>query len=372
MSKQKTLTLVLLALGVVYAAEAQDSWTDKTSISGDVRLRHETIDDDRASDTRNRWRIRARLGLKSDVTDSVEAGFRFVSGSDDPVSSNQTLDGGFSSKDLNLDQAYLKWKPETMDGLALVGGKFKNPFIRTQDLLWDGDLSPEGVAFNHTIEGEVLNLMANGAVFFAEERSSDDDSWMYGLQLAGELKPDDDTTILAGAGFYYWDNLEGFPTLYDEEDSFGNFTTGGDTDPETGETSPLLYADEFAEVEFFTQVKMDLGLPVALFGDVVLNTEADDEDLGWLVGAELGKAKDPGTYSLGYDYRNLEANAVVGAFTDSDSGGGGTDVSGHRVKGKYQIAKNYQTALTLFFNETGISGEEEDYFRLQLDLIGKF
>ena len=114
-------------------------------------------------------------------------------------------------------------------------------------------------------------------------------------------------------------------------------------------------------MELFTQVKMDLGLPVALFGDVVLNTEADDEDLGWLVGAELGKAKDPGSYSLGYDYRNLEANAVVGAFTDSDSGGGGTDISGHRVKGKYQIAKNYQTALTLFFQETGISGDEEDY-----------
>ena len=39
----------------------------------------------------------ARVSLDADVTEGVKAKFRLASGSSDPVSSNQTLDGGFSS-----------------------------------------------------------------------------------------------------------------------------------------------------------------------------------------------------------------------------------------------------------------------------------
>ena len=75
---------------------------------------------------------------------------------------------------------------------------------------------------------------------------------------------------------------------------------------------------------------------------------------------------------LDYNYRELEADAVVGAFSDSDSFGGGTDGKGHKVSGKYQIAKNWQFGAAFFMNDIGLEGSSKDYNRLQLDLIAKF
>ena len=87
-------------------AEEKAVWSDRISLKGDLRLRHEIIDED-AKDTRNRTRLRARLSLQGTVNDEVDVHLRLASGSDDPVSTNQSLDDGFSSKDINLDLAYV-------------------------------------------------------------------------------------------------------------------------------------------------------------------------------------------------------------------------------------------------------------------------
>ena len=42
------------------------------------------------------------------------------------------------------------------------------------------------------------------------------------------------------------------------------------------------------------------------------------------MGATLNKAKDPGSWQFEYDYRDIQADAVVGKFNDSDFVGGGT------------------------------------------------
>ena len=57
MSK-KWITLAIVSLmGVTaFAAEEGTSWADKIKMKGDMRLRHETIDQD-GRDTRHRWRV---------------------------------------------------------------------------------------------------------------------------------------------------------------------------------------------------------------------------------------------------------------------------------------------------------------------------
>ena len=127
------------------APAATDSWSDRVRLDGDFRYRYERIDAE-GSDTRRRNRIRARFNVKADVSDDVEVGFGLATGGDDPVSTNQTLGGGGSSKGVALNLAYADW--EIMDGLHLVGGKFKNPLYRAgkQALMWDGDWTPEGIA----------------------------------------------------------------------------------------------------------------------------------------------------------------------------------------------------------------------------------
>jgi hypothetical protein len=106
----------------------------------------------------------------------------------------------------------------------------------------------------------------------------------------------------------------------------------------------------------------------------VVNQDAEANDTGWLAGVTLGKAKNVGTWEAGYNYRELEKDAVLGAFTDSDCWGGGTDGRGHKFMARYQIAKNVQLGATYFLNEKPIadSSKTHDYDRLQLDVVASF
>ncbi len=87
---------------------AKSSWTDTIRWKGDFRYRYETFDIENRPN-RDRNRIRARAALIADVTPTIEVGLGLASGGDDPVSSNQTLGGGGSTKDLRIDLAYFDW-----------------------------------------------------------------------------------------------------------------------------------------------------------------------------------------------------------------------------------------------------------------------
>ena len=89
---------------------------------------------------------------------------------------------------------------------------------------------------------------------------------------------------------------------------------------------------------------------------------------------KLNKARDPGSWEFFYNYRELEADAVVGQLSDSDFIGGGTDGRGHKFGYTYQIRKNTQGSLTYLHNEddTGSNGRDLDYRRFQADLKLKF
>jgi hypothetical protein len=134
----------------------------------------------------------------------------------------------------------------------------------------------------------------------------------------------------------------------------------------------LLYKEDFGELELFTIVDFNLGLPVSVYGDYVLNTEASDNDTAYMVGLTLNKAKDPGSWELDYNWRDLEADSVVGLFTDSDSFGGGTNAQGHRIQAKYQLQKNWQIGSTLFLDKLDPDGKDTDFTRFFLDLVFKF
>ena len=81
---------------------------------------------------------------------------------------------------------------------------------------------------------------------------------------------------------------------------------------------------------------------------------------------------DPGDWQLGYNYRDLQADAVVGAFTDSDFIGGGTGGQGHLFSFAYQVAKNVQAGVTYFLDTIDQTGPDLDYSRVQGDLVLKF
>lgn len=360
--------LILAALAVQAAGEdAKKSWADSLKVKGDLRYRHEMIDEE-GKDTRNRQRLRARLNAEATISEELDAAIGLASGSEDPVSTNQDLGEAFSTKRIGLDLAYFDWHPEALGGLNLIGGKMKKPFVCVSDLVWDGDLNPEGAALQYKWDADALELLANAGGFWVVERSADDDTMLYAGQLAAKCKPAEGQQYLAGAGGYHFTEMEGRELLVDPAKSFGNSTRDVAADGATNK----VYATDFSEIELFAEAKFAVGLPVRVYGQYVVNNEADDLDTGYLAGVSLWNLGEPGTFQFDYSYRDLEKDAVVGAFTDSDSFGGGTDGRGHKFAASYQIAKNWQAGVSYLLNEKSVQKGAKDYDRLQVDLAAKF
>ncbi len=347
-------------------------WASKMQWSGDFRYRYEFIDDGTKSEQRNRNRIRARLGMKAEVNDEWDFGFRIASGTADPVSTNQTLGQAFSRKPIWIDRAYLDYHPDWMKGLDAVAGKISNPFLTVggNQLIWDSDLSPEGGAVGYEwAVNERTGVHLNGGGFWVAEESSSSDVSLWGIQAYVKHEIANPTYVLAGASFFDYGNIRGHSSLdaewEDGHDLFGNTSLSGD---------PNAYGSDFNLFELFAEFGTEIGkTPVSVWGDWVKNTAAvSSQDTGWLVGARINKAKAPGTWEVSYDYRDIELDAVVGQFNDSDFIGGGTGGKGHRFGFAYALAKNTQAALTYFASEYDGRKSNADYDRLQADLKVKF
>lgn len=366
-----TLIAASQSMGQTTNAEpvkAATSWADKVTVKGDVRFRYESIDAE-GKDLRQRERVRARVGLFAKPDSDVDVGVQFsTTEKGDPVSSNQTLGGGNTRKSAYLDLMFVDYHPELLTGLHLIGGKMEQPFIKVSDLIWDNDLNPEGAVVKYKT-GEAVEFLFNGGAFSIEEREAADETMMYGAQAALKFNTENASYVQAGVGLFSYDNIEGQALLFDPAKSKGNSTDK----VVVGETTNLVYANAFQTPEFFAEAFFNGDTPVSIYGNYVVNNEADSEDTGYLAGIRIGKAKVPGSWELDYNWRHLEANAAVGAFADSDSFGGGTDGEGHRISGSYQLTKSLKTSVTYFMNEAKISKDQsEDYDRLQVDVAAKF
>lgn len=343
------------------------NWSDRIEVSGDFRYRYEEIDvEDRPRRERNR--IRARALIRATLPHDVEIGTGFASGGDDPVSANQTLGGAGSRKELGLDLAYARWQP--VDEFYLAAGKMKNVFYRPQKsgLLWDGDYNPEGVGAGWSND---LVFLTGGANWLESDSSRSNRQLAWGVQggLTLAVGP---MALTTGVGYYDLPVAGNASFFGDPDDFFGNSFICAD--PESAEGCVYLY--DYEELEWFLDLGIDqFALPVKLYADVVQNLAVDEADTGWLLGLRLGKAKDRGTWQLGYEYQDLEADAVFGLLSDSDFAGGGTDARGHKLLASYALSRSTQLGITWYINnEFGGSRLEDpiDYDRVMFDAKFKY
>jgi len=363
--------LIAILFGTSPALNASE-WWKKIKINGDFRYRHEIIDKE-DSDIRHRQRIRARLNIIGQVSDESKIVMGISSGSDDPVSNNQTLTDAFSSKALLIDLAYFEMSPAAMSGLKLFGGKTKNPFYKPggSELIWDSDIRQEGVTADYSRELDDFSVKFIGSGLWIQERGSSDDSYLAGGQAIFSYDLSDDKgSLTLGGSYFSYGNAKGFETFHETDDSKGNTATVLTIDDET----VYYYNTDFELIEAFGAFEFTAGqTPITIMADYVTNTAADSLKNGWLAGVSVGKAKKPGSWDFRYIYRNLEKDAVVGAFSDSDFRGGGTDAKGHEIGGSYQLMDNTALAVTYFNNQIGLEADDEtDFQRWQIDLKFKF
>ena len=143
----------------------------RLELYGDFRVRYEdrsAYDPHDGKIELQRERYALRLGLRGDAFDNYYFGLRLETGSNgrspwvtagSSTAASPTYQGPFgkSNAGINLGQAYLGGRAG--DWLDVTAGKMPNP-IYTTPMVWDSDLSPEGLA-------ERLKYSVGQADFFA-------------------------------------------------------------------------------------------------------------------------------------------------------------------------------------------------------------
>lgn len=401
---------------------ALPEWLDRIGWEGDLRLRYEKdiypagnesplnlalqgTNISNTSENRERLRVRARLGTKLRISDTLSGGIRLTTGSaGDPVSPNQTLGGSHASSSkfsFALDRAYLKYTP--VPWLSFSGGRIENPWLST-DLVWDSDFAFDGVvAATRPRIGDNLTGFATLGAFSVQEVETNGgtvlakDRWLYGAQAGVEWVSDNKSAYRIGLAYYDFRNIQGVRNGLNstaQNLTARQFYQKGNTvfDITNPAADPLteLYglASRFREVNLTATADIATFSPVhvVLTGDYVKNTGFNEREVldlnpaspvggntGWMARLLVGMPETTrmNDWNVFGAYKRLETNAVLDAYTDSDFHLGGTNAKGWIAGGNYGLGKN--TWLNLrWFSADEIVGPPLAIDVLMLDLNAKF
>lgn len=381
-------------------------------------------------------RLRARLAVSADVAENVTATIRLATGSDgSPVSTNQTLGGGLSKKEIWLDRAYVEMKP--IDAVTVAVGRLPNPFFTTE-LMFDDDLNFDGMAVSGTVPLGGAKLFATAGAFPLDFRSNNSPSvaadkptvdnenrWLWAGQLGASWEEKNHWRVKGAAGYFFFDGVRGRLDPACEITPEKSYCATDGTRPgfmQKGNTLFLLRnllfptatnPDQQKQVQYFGlsqdfhilnvglegEASIGEGRVVNLRGDYVknlgfsqrkaptsgqfyvpvtnVNTADPDRyyggDTGWMVRATVGHptVSEPFQWNLSASYRRLESDAVLDAFTDSDFHLGGTNAKGYTVSGNLGLFHN------VWLNARWLSADEVNNLPfsvdvLQIDLNAKF
>jgi hypothetical protein len=247
-----------------------------------------------------------------------------------------------------------------------------NPLITfPDDLLWDPDLRPEGLAVRSQLGRGSVAVFLNGAYQWLQERDGLGDVTLSAGQAAVRVRFRPEVVLTLGGSSCGYQNLRGLDVIDWEASNkeYGNSTVAGSA------AGKKAYASHFHPSAFHAQADLWIArTPIGLFVQTVTNEGADRLNDGRMFGITVGKAKNPKTWEFNYSYAKLRKDAVPGMFTDSDRWGGGTDGKGSKFAFKYQIMKNFQAGATYFLDRKRISDPKKtkDYGRLQIDVLASF
>lgn len=317
------------------AAPTAPAPSSALSVSGDLRLRYEHNGSDNDAPGDGRGVLRARVRAAYQVNDWLELGGQLVTGSqDDPNTTDVTLGNFDDDLEVSLDQAYAH---VTRGGLDIWGGKIPQVFRRT-DLVWDGDVSPQGIAARYRVPlSSAVSLGATGIYFPIDRSVTGPDSTMTGGQI--ELAAGGSMWSGALAAAYY-DYRLGSVATADAGDFRGNLL-GPDG----------RYLSDFDLIDVIAEVSVrPLGArwPISVTADYVKNLGASTAaDSGYSVALALGRSSEAGDWRFGYGYSQAEADAVFAAFSH-DNINLATNYRLHSLTADYVYRKDLILNATLY------------------------
>lgn len=380
-------------------------------------------------DRENLFRLRARLGMKAVISPDWTAGIRLGTGNDNnPVSTTQTLGGGFGKKDIWLDQGYLTWK--TTDYMTLTAGRFANPFYST-DMMYSGDLNFDGVAaiFNHKLNSD-WGLFGTLGAFPVEyspdtattngfDKDESENKWMFGGQIGADWKINRSNSLKGSMAYYHFGDIQGERSspcspwsgqpACDTDGTRLAFMQKGNSvfllrdiapNPATPGLTPqpqfvglasqfnvldlnLAWDSELPEdlklrsqTNFIHNLAYDKGEMLKRSeGQIVNNINSDGQfesgGNALLVQFTLGSALEmrrKGDWNVLAGYKYIQPDALPDGFNDSSFHLGGTNAKGYFIGANYGLDKNiYASARWLSASEVYGAPFEVDVMQLELN-----
>lgn len=356
---------------------------------------------------RERFRVRARLGMLAKVSDDWSAGVRLATGTtSDRVSTNQTMGQDFNKYQFLVDRAYVKYDP--VEWMSVTGGRVPNPWFST-DLVWDEDLNFEGVAATFKpsfANGDFRPFLTIGAFPLREDGPPSKSSrWLRGAQLGAKWQLMPNSRLSFGVALYDYENLEGRPETQANYQSYqlggsatyGQYEYGSglrqkgntlfDTAYQSDTNSIWGLASKFRPVNLTASLDLAHFDPVhvVLTADYVKNTAfnrseiqrrtgvalTDGKDYGYLLKLAVGmpKLEKRHDWQGSFAYRYLGSDATVDAFTDSDFGLGGTNLKGYQLGMNYGVDQNAWLSLRWMSAESIESFSLNPVHRFGVDLL---
>jgi hypothetical protein len=358
-------------------------------------------------ETRIRFRGRARLGVESDITDSISAGMRLVTGNTtDLVSETQTIDGT-APYQVGLDQLYIRLDERNLQRfpwLSIVGGRFLNPYETPTDLIFHKDLTFTGAAATARLglgdgSAEQSHLFFTvGGHQLQEIEFSPQDKWLVAAELGANVRWSDTQRLRLAAAFYDYFNVTGrlnppgSPGLYNytapQFMRYGN--TVFDIDNLASPSSNLFaYASKFRIADLNATYGVGIGpYRLTLTVDAVRNygfhynaieeltgqAPASVRDMGYQTEVIFGYpvVLEPGNWRGVIGYRYLQGDAVIDAYTDSDFHYfGGTNAKGYYLVGDVGVAHHVWIRLR-YLSANEIDGPRFGVDTVQFDVNTRF
>ena len=379
---------------------------DKLKLYGDIRLRYQYDDKDQqlfipdgsknevdrspSGSQSSRWRLRLRVGAEITLTDQWSAGFELSTNAASD-SGNQTFENGFDDYGVFISKAFVRWDPNK--AFTFVAGKMNNPFY-TSDLVWDADITPNGIAeiirfdqlFGAEPEEEAgyskdgksvvskavkternweLSLVAGQFLFDDNNENNFDndestDAYTFQTQLVGSYKFHNGTKITAAPGWLV--NSAGSVTGASNNNPFNDSPNvsgatrninlllfPGDVSFKLGSTKAKFYWDFSYNIEGRKRAEDILNLVSLRNGageqsdDDVSDPDDFDsghsfqDDFAYLVGIQLGENKKAGDWSARADWRQTGIAAVDPNLNDSDFATGELNTRGIRLGLSYNF-----------------------------------
>ena len=318
--------------------------------------------------------------------------------------------------------------------LVFLLGRFDNPFFATE-MQWDDDLGFDGIALRGKVKlSDCATTFFTAGYFpvyntdfnFASNQPSkfeSTDKWLTGAQVGIDWKITDDLTAKFGIAYYDFSNISGKlsdPFTPVSSSDAGNtdttrpgFAQRGNTymalrdivptaANNFGTTNQYQYyglASEFRNLTLTGRLDYDAyeSVRLSVLGEFTKNIAFDSSainktavnnrgassgkkpgafaggDTAWNLALQIGKPamEKFGDWQAGFGYRYVESDAVVDGFTDSDFGGGGTNVQGFTLGGFMALSPAVRLGLK-WMSSDEVAGPPLSSDTLQIDLNAKF